>query len=61
MKRKAHPLWSAERQDNGKITVNRSVAEREDLEEVEYTKAVPAAFIFVRSRRLFVWRVVGVL
>lgn len=42
-RRKAHPLWSAERGENGKITVRRSEAEREDLEDVEYSKAVVAS------------------
>lgn len=45
MKRKAHPLWSAEKDDNGRVIVNRSVAERDDLEEagMDYTKAVVAS------------------
>lgn len=45
MARKAHPLWSAERKENGKITVHRSVAERDDLEDagMTYTKAVVAS------------------
>ena len=43
MKRRSHPLWSAERGENGNVTVQRSVAERDDLEEVEYAQAVVAS------------------
>lgn len=45
MKRKAHPLWNAERGENGKVILNRAVAEREDLEEAgaDYMKAVVAS------------------
>jgi len=45
MKRKAHGLWRAERDENGAVMVNRSTAEIEDFENVgqDYIKAVVAS------------------
>lgn len=45
MRRQGHPLWSAEKREDGKVMLSRSVAEREDLEEVgqDYVQAVVAS------------------
>lgn len=41
--KQAHGLWSAEADQNGKVMVMRTEAEREDLEEFEYAQAVVAS------------------
>ena len=43
MKKDAHHMWNAETDNDGKVVVNRTNAEREDLDEYEFARQVSAS------------------
>lgn len=43
MEKQSHHLWTAEADADGNVFVNRSTAEREDLDDLEYARAVSAS------------------
>ena len=43
MEKRSHHLWNAEADENGNVLVNRTNAEREDLDDFEYIRAVSAS------------------